>query len=113
MTQEEFHAMIEKYMGLASSMRKTHPFLRLGQCLYNLLYKSFPEACKKVSIDPFYKDENLNVFLECLEKELVAQKRPQTEAKWPCVRCSKQEYESIREQLFYLGYFKHTIYDWG
>lgn len=73
MTQEEFSNMADENMRFAASMRKTHPSLRLGQCLYNLVYALFPEESDKVptDMDPFYKDENIPKFWEFMKKELV------------------------------------------
>lgn len=73
MTYEEFYNMVEENTRIAASTCKKNRYLRLGQCIYNLTYHSFPRECNKVPTyaDPFFKDGNIYKFWDFLEKELV------------------------------------------
>lgn len=74
MTQEEFYEEQQRIMDRAIYVCKTHPQLRLGQCVYNITFSKYPKEAHKTQLDyddPFYNDENIPRFWEHMEKELV------------------------------------------
>ena len=62
-------ADILKIVKTAVIERENYPFLRLGQSLYNTLYKTYPEIADEINskcVDPFYQDDVIPAFLAYL-----------------------------------------------
>lgn len=75
-TFEDFKAeTLEK----VESIRKEHPELRLGQAIYNIMYRTYiwsediEGRILQLSIDPFYDDSKIDSFLEFVYSHFVKQ----------------------------------------
>jgi len=66
--------MYKKFIEEVESNKKLHPEWRLGQTMFNTLYKSHPniaDLIRGTTLDPFYKkDDQLEDFLQYVKKTL-------------------------------------------
>lgn len=64
-------ATIENIKRLAHEERKKYNRLRYGQCIFNIVYNLYPDVVGLIptNVDPFYKDSNVDAFLDELKKK--------------------------------------------
>lgn len=64
----------EAFQRLLNMFRRYAPDQRYGQAIWNLMYNLAPDVVRKYAgtpIDCFYKDSNIEVFLEAMKNEGV------------------------------------------
>jgi hypothetical protein len=69
LTETEWLAIVNE----AANVHYTYPHLRLGQCIFNILYEKYPlvaDSIRGTEYDPFYKEITIK-FASKIENHIV------------------------------------------